>query len=154
MTYNWLKFYTQTFRWLTIFRFPALCTYLLDNNKFCFHLSLIFWLLPSKIGTVEKIKTLQKRSRAIQTQVRRSKLNMAWNSIIHGVTNSNSFRNARKVRVLLAKEPSKELANEAMWVCVCRSDFTVAHGAEEYINRHKNTASLRNMLILHKNKEN
>ena len=45
---------------LMIFRFSAPYPYLLDDIKFCFHLNPIFRLLPSKLGTVKKIKTLQK----------------------------------------------------------------------------------------------
>ena len=59
---------------------------------------------------------------------------MARNSTIHDVINSNWLRNPRKVKVLLAKG----LAKEAM--SVCRSDFSVAHGGENDINRHMDTA--------------
>ena len=44
--------------------------------KFCFHLSPIFRLLPSNIGTVKKIETLQKRWRPIQCQLRQRTRNI------------------------------------------------------------------------------
>ena len=56
-----------------IFRLSAPYPYLLDGIKFCFHVSLIFRLLPSKIGTVKKVKTLHKRWQTIQSQLHQRK---------------------------------------------------------------------------------
>ena len=44
-----------------IFKFYAPYPYLLDDIEFSFHLRSIFQILPSKTGTVKKIKTLQTR---------------------------------------------------------------------------------------------
>ena len=50
-----------------------------------------------------------------------------WNLTILGAINSNSFRNPRKVKVLL-------------YVLMCKSDFSVAQGGENDINRYKDTS--------------
>ena len=84
-----------------IFRFSAPYLYILDDIKFCFHESLIFQILPSRIGIMKKIKTLQKRWWIIQRQLHQKKRNIVGNSTIRGVVNSNSFRNPGKVKVLL-----------------------------------------------------
>ena len=67
--------------------------------EFCFHLSPILRLLPSNINTVKKVKTFQKRWRPIQCQLRQ-RINIVQNLTIRNVTNSNSFRNPGKVKVL------------------------------------------------------
>ena len=46
---------------------------------------------------------------------------------IYGVTNSNSFRNPQKVKVL-------------PYLLCCGSNFSIAHGGENDINRHKDTS--------------
>ena len=66
--------------------------------KFCFHLSSIFQLLPSKI--CEKIKTLQTRWPKIKSQLCQRKRNVG-NSLILSVQDSNPFRNPGKMKVLL-----------------------------------------------------
>ena len=107
MAYNWQKFYT----WNVV---P-------DDFEFCFHLSWIFWLLPSKIVTVQKFKTYEEKDgRQFRVSSVKEK-NIVWNSTILGVINSSSFRNPVKVKF-------------------CGSNFSVAHGGENYINRHKDTS--------------
>ena len=81
ITCNWQKFYISTFKCLMIFRFAALYPYPPRRHR-------IFQLLPSKIGTVNKIERLQKRWQTIQCQFRQRTRNIMWNSTIRGVTNS------------------------------------------------------------------
>ena len=102
---------------------------LLDDVKLYFHLSLIFLLLPSKIGTVKKIKILQKRvdnSEPAPSKKRKYcvKLNHLW-------CNKSKFI-------------QKSQKGEGFVLCtVCGSDFSVAHGGESNINRHKDTSKHR-----------
>ena len=56
--------------------------------------------LPSKIGTVKKIRTLQRRWLTTQCQHHHRTRNIVQNSTIRGVTNSNLFRDPGKVKVL------------------------------------------------------
>ena len=75
--------------------------------------------------TVKKIKTMQKRYWTIQSQLRQRKRNIMWNSTIRGVINSDSFRNHRKVKVLL--------------YALCAEAISVLHMEEETISIDKRT---------------
>ena len=110
----------------TLSGFSAPCPYLLDDIEFCFHLNSIFRLLPSKTCTMKKLKTLKKRWRTIQSQLRQGKRRYC-------VKFNESLRN---------------LGGFALYT-VCRSDFSVAYGGENYINRR----CIRDMWILRKDKK-
>ena len=106
-----------------------------------FHLTPIFQLLPSKIGTINKIETLQKRLQTIQCQLRQRTRNIVWNPRICGVTNSNSFRNPGKVKVLR--------------YVLCVEGISVLNMEERMISINIRTPpSIRDMWMLHNNKEN
>ena len=100
------------------FGFSAPCPYLLDGIKFCFHLNPIFRLLPSKTVTMKKITTLKERWWTIQSQLRQKK------EILSEV-----------------QRFTQKSGCEGFALCtVCRSDFSVAYGGENDINRHKDTS--------------
>ena len=112
------------------FNFSAPYLDLLDDVKLYFHLSLIFLLLPSKIGTVKKNKNIAKKivdnSEPAPSKKRKYcvKLNHLW-------CNKSKF----------IQKPQK---GEGFVLCtVCGSNFSVAHGGESNINRHKDTSTHR-----------
>ena len=115
MTYNWQKFYKfYTFKSPLIFRFFALYTYLLDDIKFCFHLSPSFTLLPSKIGMMKKNWNIAEQEILCETQ---------WFMVLQIQIHLESWQ------------------GKGFWsYTVCGSDFSIAHGGQIDINRHKDTS--------------
>ena len=103
------------------FRFSAPYSYFLADIEFCFHLSPIFWLLPSKIGTVEKtednLKKLGDNSEPAPSRKKRYCVKF----------NDSNFKFIQKSWTGLGFSLST----------VCGSDFSVARGGENNINRYK-----------------
>ena len=94
------------------FRFSALFSYFLGDIEFCFHLSPIFWLLPSKIGIVKKnqdiLKKMGNNSEPAPSKKKRYCVKL----------NGSNFKFIQKFWT------SEGFALSAMFV----SDFIVAHG--------------------------
>ena len=99
------------------FGFSAPYPYFLGDIKFCFHLIPILWLLPSKIGSMKKIKTFQKDWRQCRVSSVKEKeilCEIKWFIFIQ-----------------------ESWTGEGFALCtVCENDFSVAHGGEKNINRH------------------
>ena len=101
------------------FRFSAPCPYLLDNIEFGFHFNPIFQLLSSKTGTIKKNQNIEKKM-VDNSEPAPSKKNK------YCVKFNDSLRNLGQVKVFA--------------LCtVSRSNFSVAYGGEDDINRHKDT---------------
>ena len=108
------------------FSFSAPYPYLLEAIRFCFHLSSVFQLLTSKIGTMKKNQNIGKKT--------------ADNS--HPTSSKNKyclkFIDSWCNKFKFIKESRK---GEGFALCtVCGSNFSVAYGGENGINRHKDTS--------------
>ena len=113
---------------LHIFIFSVLYPYLLEDIEFGFHSSPIFQLLPSKIGTVKKNRNIAKKmtdnSEPAPSENKKYcvKFNNSW---------CNKFKFIQK---------SRKGEGFASLCTVYESDFSIAHGGENDINRHKDTS--------------
>ena len=89
-------------------------------------LSPIFPLLPSKIGAVEKKQNIAKKL-ADNSETASSKKNKYC----------VKFSDSCCYKFKFIQKPRK---GEVLLYVLCRSDFSVAHGGENDINRHKYTS--------------
>ena len=117
-----------SFKCLMIFKFSAPYPCLLDDIEFCFHSRPIFRLLPSKMGTVKKkSKHCKKDGGQFRTSCVKEE------EVLYEIQRSSCSNKFELIQ--------KSRKGEGFALCSLRgSDFSVAHGGENDINRHKDSS--------------
>ena len=109
-----------------LYRFSALYSYLLDDIAFCFYLSPIFRLLPSKNDTMKKLKHCKKDGRQFRAS------SVKEQEVLCEIQQFMGWQ------MQLRSEISERWRFYIM--CSVWGDFSIAHGEENGINRHMDTS--------------